>query len=143
MKYFFTLAFMLILAGTMLAQNYSVKQSDFSQIKISFSSSEIMVQEAQLLGNQFNSIDMNGFSKQRVAGKPALPSLVKTIEVPLGDGLKYDILAISSDTLDGSALGISMPIVPAQPSRSKSDVTPATLVMDNATYTNNAFCGEP
>lgn len=143
MKYFFTLAFMLILAGTMLAQNYSVKQSDFSQIKISFSSSEIMVQEAQLLGNQFNSIDMNGFSKQRVAGKPALPSLVKTIEVPLGDGLKYDILAFSSDTLDGSALGISMPIVPAQPSRSKSDVTPATLVMDNATYTNNAFCGEP
>ena len=115
MKYFFTLAFMLILAGTMLAQNYSVKQSDFSQIKISFSSSEIMVQEAQLLGNQFNSIDMNGFSKQRVAGKPALPSLVKTIEVPLGDGLKYDILAISSDTLDGIALGISMPIVPAQP----------------------------
>ena len=143
MKHFFTLAILLAIAGTVSSQNFKVKQSDFEQIKISFTTPEINTENITLMGSEFSGIVLDGFAKQSVTGKPALPSLVKCIEVPLGNGLKYEILNIVCDTLDGNTLGISLPIAPAQPSRSKSDRSTPTLVLDNATYASNMFTGEP
>ena len=136
-------AVLLIITGAAFSQNYTVQQSDYSLIKVSFSASDIQAQQIMLYGNPFCALTMDGFSRQSVSGKPALPSLVKIIEVPLGNGLKYEIVAAIRDTLDGNTLGISNPVVPAQPSRSKSDTHPAVLTMDSAAYSDNSFSGQP
>ena len=126
-----------------MSQNYNVKQSDYSQIRLTMTTPSIDVQSVSLFSNPFCLISLDGFGKQTAVGKPALPSMVKTIEVPLGDGLRYEILSIEQDTLDGNAIGITTSVAPAQPSRSKSDRSVHTIVMDNDTYTRDAFCGEP
>lgn len=143
MKKLLTLATILSLALSVSAQNYQVKQSDYSQIRISFSTPELKVNDVKLLNSNFNSLSYDNFSSQSVVGLPALPTMVKIIEVPLGDGLTYTIESMVCDTLDGSALGISQQIIPAQPSRSKSDVSPLRLVKDDAAYATDAFCGAP
>ncbi|MBQ1409223.1 MAG: hypothetical protein IIY87_05650, partial [Bacteroidales bacterium] len=130
-------------ATTATAQNYKLKQSDYNKIVVSFTTPVAETVNYELLGETFTTIRLDGFMMQSNEGAPALPTLIKTIEVPLGSGLTYEIIDIESDTVDGNTLGISHPIVPAQPSRSKSDTSRATLVMNGAIYAINAFCGEP
>lgn len=143
MKKILTLSCLLFLAGAVVSQNYKVERSDYSQVKLSFSTPDIDVEEITLMGNLFCTITLDGFGQQSTTGNPALPSMVKSIEVPLGNGLGYEVLSMECDTINGELLGIGRNIVPAQPSRSKSDGNTNTLVMDRATYANNSFCGEP
>lgn len=143
MKKAFSLTLVLGLAFNLLAQNYQVKQSDYSQVRISFSTPEVNVTGVNILGNSFTELSLDGFSSQTAVGMPALPTLVKNIEVPLGEGLTYTIESMRCDTIAGSVYGLKSAIVPAQPSRSKSDTSRATLKIDNATYSKNAFCGAP
>ena len=143
MKKAFSLTLVLGLAFNLLAQNYQVKQSDYSQVRISFSTPEVNVTGVNILGNSFTELSLDGFSSQATVGMPALPTLVKNIEVPLGEGLTYTIESMRCDTIAGSVYGLKSAIVPAQPSRSKSDTSRATLKIDNAAYSKNAFCGAP
>lgn len=143
MRNYITLTLMLIMAWAAKSQNYSVKQSDYNLIKVSFTASDITAHDISLHDRQFATLVMEGFSTQRISGKPALPTMVNVIEVPLGDGLKYEILSISRDTLDGATLGLANPIMPAQPSRSKSDTRPSKLAIDETAYSTDAFCGQP
>ena len=91
MKKAFSLTLVLGLAFNLLAQNYQVKQSDYSQVRISFSTPEVNVTGVNILGNSFTELSLDGFSSQATVGMPALPTLVKNIEVPLGEGLTYTI----------------------------------------------------
>ena len=143
MKKLLTIATILSLAFSLTAQNYQVKQSDYSQIRISFSTPELKVNDAKLLNNVFNTLSYDNFTSQSVAGMPALPTMMKIIEVPLGDGLKYSIESMQCDTVDGSVFDINKQVVPAQPSRSKSDMSPARLVKNDAAYATDAFYGAP
>ncbi len=143
MKKVYSLALVLGLAFNLMAQNYQVKQSDYSQVRISFSTPELNVTGVNILGSNFSEISLDGFSSQATVGLPALPTLVKNIEVALGDGLTYTIESMYCDTVDGAVYGLKSAIVPAQPSRSKSDTSRATLRMDNAAYNKDAFCGAP
>lgn len=130
------------MALTMTAQNYQVLQSDYSQIRISFNSSEISVTEANILDNSFNSIVMNGFSTQSTVGLPALPTMVKIIEVPLGDRLSFSVERMECDTLDGTNIGLAKHVIPAQESRSKSDNRPISLSQDKKAYNTDSFLGD-
>jgi len=143
MKKAFSLTLVLGLAFNLLAQNYQVKQSDYSQVRISFNIPELNVAGVSISGNDFTELTLDGFSSQATVGMPALPTLVKNIEVPLGEGLTYTIESMRCDTVAGSVYGLKSAIVPAQPSRSKSDTSRATLKIDNATYSKDAFCGAP
>ena len=143
MKKAFSLTLVLGLAFNLLAQNYQVKQSDYSQVRISFSTPEVNVTGVNILGNSFTELSLDGFSSQTAVGMPALPTLVKNIEVPLGEGLTYTIESMRCDTIAGSVYGLKSATVPAQPSRSKSDTSRATLKIDNAAYSKDAFCGAP
>ena len=136
-------AALLCLMNLSLAQNCKVKQSDYNQIRLEFNTPELRAIESSLQKQEFTTLTASGFSMQTNVGKPALPSLVNIIEVPLGDELTYTVESIICDTIDGATIGISDAIIPAQPSRRKSDVTPLQLVKDEATYSSNAFCGAP
>jgi len=76
-------------------------------------------------------------------GAPALPMMTQLLEIPLCEDLNYTVSEITCDTVDGSIFGINHPIVPAQPSRSKSDRSTPTLHKNSTLYTTNAFTGDP
>ena len=124
-----------------VAQNYQVKHNDFSQITVQFTSPTPSVSDVKILDNRFSLLTMDGFSSQSTAGLPALPTLVKLVEVSLCDDLDYTIDALKCDTIDGISIGIDKALAPFQPSRSKSDISPVSLVQDRQAYTTNAFCG--
>lgn len=143
MKKYIILVALICFSALSVAQNCLVKQSDYSKIRLQFSTPQPTVTQTSILKHEFCALTLTGFYSQTAAGLPALPSLVKIIEVPLGDGLYFNIESIECDTIDAAILGIDEAIVPAQPSRSKSDISPATLVMDKAAYGRNEFCGAP
>ena len=143
MKKTLLIAFTLVLSIIASAQNSRVLQSDYSQIRVNFKASMPAADDVTLFGQQFNTLKMDGFNLQANSGLPALPTLVSTIEIPLGGGLKYRVESIVCDTVDGSTLGIEKPIVPAQPSLSKSDPMPTAIVMDRNAYSSNSFLGAP
>ncbi len=134
---------LLCLSLITMAQPCQVKNSSYDGIRIKFSTPVPNVNETNILKEGFTNLTLQGFTAQTVAGQPALPELVKIIEVPLGDGLKYTVESMQCDTIDGATIGIKRAIIPAQPSRRKSDTSPLTIVKDNAVYTTNAFCGAP
>lgn len=143
MKKLFIFASLLCLTTLIKAQPCQVKQSDYSQIRLKFDTPELTVAQTSLMKQEFTSLKLKGFALQTAAGKPELPTMVNIIEVPLGDGLKYTVEAIQCDTIDGTEIGIRNEIIPAQPSRRKSDTSPVTLVKDENAYKLNAFYGEP
>ena len=73
MKHFFTLAILLAIAGTVSSQNFKVKQSDFEQIKISFTTPEINTENITLMGSEFSGIVLDGFAKQSVTASRLYP----------------------------------------------------------------------
>lgn len=141
-KILLSIAAIVLLSLTMHAQPCKVLQSDFSDIRIAFSTGNVTVKEVNLNNRLFNTVAIDGFSAQPEAGMPALPSLTKLIEIPLGEGLNYTVLSITADTIEGSQLGITLPIVPAQPSRSKSDTSAMSLILNQAAYSTSDFLGE-
>ena len=142
MKKTFSLFAALCFMGILMAQHYEVKQSDYSQVKIKFTTPQPTVTETSLMKQEYMRISLEDYALQTVAGQPALPSMVKIIEVPLGTGLGFTVESMVVDTIDGNTIGIINPIVPAQPSRRKSDVSPLTIVKNSATYSTNAFYGK-
>lgn len=143
MRKFLSLAvFCCLLFGAAHAQkNYTVNKSSFSGVEVTFTSNPLLVNGTEYAGQQFTTIGMNGFTSLNDEGKPALPTVIKLVEMPLGQGLTYEILSYQCDTLDGNDLNIKYDVMPAQPSRRKSDNGPITLVKNNDLYATNQFWG--
>ena len=141
MKRVFFLTALLYVSLMAGAQTCRLKASGYDAIRITFATPEPTVKEVGLLKHSFRSIVLPEFAFQNEAGKPALPTLAKMIEVPLGEGLSYSIDSMVCDTIDGLLLGLDEAIVPAQPSLSKSAEGTPALVQDAATYASDAFCG--
>ena len=133
----------MLLTAALFAQTCRVLQSDYSQITLKFKSGQLKATPVTLGDKLFDALVMNDFSSQTAAGLPALPSTVRIIEVPLGQGLKFSVTSISCDTIDGSSVGLINPVVPAQPSRSKSDTSAFRLRQDLSAYQSSSFLGSP
>lgn len=124
------------------AQQCVVKHSDYSQVELEFSVGRINVQDANIDREIYAKLHIDGFGEQQKVGYPALPSMVKLVEIPLGSGLHYTVTSMECDTIDGSVLGLGSAIVPAQPPRRKSDTTRHALMKDQGVYSRDAFCGD-
>ncbi|MBO4307737.1 MAG: T9SS type A sorting domain-containing protein [Bacteroidales bacterium] len=135
------LALSILIVSTAAAQPYKVTQSNYQQVQIKFTTPKPSIESVELMGQSFTGIRLNGFMSQNISGKPALPAIVKLVEMPIGEGLYYTVESMTCDTIDGGVMGINNNIVPAQPSRRKSDVSPQTLSFDSAIYSQNAFYG--
>lgn len=136
--------FILVVAALFSAQGQNsckVLQSDYTQLHLQISTPNLLVGQTDLFGESYNTLSMDDFIEMGNAGKPNLPVMSKMIEVPLCSGFEVVVNAAVFDTLDAEALGIKNCIVPAQPSRSKSDRTPAQFVIDQSCYEKDAFFG--
>ncbi len=122
-------------------RHYAVTQSDYSGVSVRFAAGELQQQSYKEGGDNYTILTMRDFGHDGLAGQPALPSMVKLVEIPLGGEVVYRIDAIEMDTVDGALLDVSLPVMPQQPSRHKSDRTPFVLHKDAQAYATNAFLG--
>src|SRR5574344_154036 len=123
------------------AQNYEVKRSNYAEIQLSLTSSRPTVKDVMFATDTFTTLSIEGFQPMGNVGRPNLPMMIKMLEVPICSGYQCEITHFTADTIDGSVLGVHHLIMPVQPSRSKSDRTPITLVKNDAQYAANAFYG--
>ena len=86
-------------------------------------------------GGDFTRLLIPGGHTSKIEGAPLLPMVNELIEIPFGAEPTIEILTSSSRDLDLAGLGFAHPLIPAQPSMSKS-ADPATVpfVHDLAAY---------
>lgn len=117
-----------------------VTHSGYDKITLTLTAGEISATTVSTDKGLFSRINADGFMPYGNEGTPELPALISMLEIPLCDGYDINITHQEWQSFTAERLGITHPIYPRQPSRSKSDHGPAELVIDQETYSTNAFC---
>ncbi|MCR4829612.1 MAG: T9SS type A sorting domain-containing protein [Bacteroidales bacterium] len=125
------------------AQQCEVVQRNLAEVQLHYTTGKLSATEVTLLSTNYSQLNMTGYGHRSEVGQPALPTLVKLVEMSLGQGVTTTVEAMVCDTLDGEEMGIFHSVLPAQPSRSKSDVSPLVLYKNATTYATNAFYALP
>ena len=141
MKKLFLALVCLFSMGSLMAQTVQVKSSDFGSMQVQLATSTFTVNTVTIANDTFTALGMRDYLPSSALGLPCLPELVKMVEIPVCDGVEVSYRVLRADTLDGSQLGIDHLLMPAQPSRRKSDDSPVQLVMNQQVYSTNAFYG--
>lgn len=140
-KHFILYSLMVLSALSAMAQGYSVLGSNYGGVTLQFRTSNLAQDVYKFQGDTYSILSMPGYNADGERGTPSLPTMVKLVEVPLGGQIEYHISQAIYDTVDANTLGVEYPVIPQQPSRSKSDNSAFTLVKDDAAYATNAFLG--
>ena len=133
---FFSVILCLLASVTIHAQQ--VSRDTWQILQVVFNPQELSFGEASIDGQQFTTVTLNGYMPSVAVGAPSLPTFSRLIEVPLCKGFEVKVTQATYDTIQlrGARL------MPTQPSRSKSDTTPARLVIDSKIYASDAFYGQ-
>ena len=120
------LSVVLCLVMPLSAHTQTVSRDTWQSLQVVFSPQELSFGEATIDGQQFTTITLDGYMPSAAVGAPSLPTFSRLIEVPLCKGFEITVSEAMYDTikLNGAKL------MPTQPSRSKSDTTPARMVID-------------
>ncbi|MBR4197724.1 MAG: T9SS type A sorting domain-containing protein [Bacteroidales bacterium] len=139
-------AFILLLISIIvncLAQSVKhveVTHSSYDKITLTLTAGEISATTVNTDKGLFSRIGCDGFLPYGNDGSPELPALVSMLEIPLCDGINVSITRQEWQSFATERLGISHPVYPRQPSRSKSEKGPFELVINNEVYATDAFC---
>ena len=141
-----TILLFLILGLTFLAsqaQNstYSVIDDSFQQLSIAFAAGELTAHPVSVDGQTFTLLQMDGAMRSQKAGDANLPTYSTLIEVPLCQNITAEVSQAVFDTIALASLGADYPVLPLQPSRSKSDTAKYPLEWNKETYATNAYLG--
>ena len=115
-----------------------VLNDNWQSLQVKFNTPLLQYGETTVDGQQFTTVTLDGYIPSATVGAPSLPTFSQLIEVPLCKGFEITVSEAMYDTvkLNGAKL------MPTQPSRSKSDTTPARLVIDSKIYASDAFYGQ-
>ena len=115
-----------------------VLNDDWQSLQVKFNTPLLQYGETTVDGQPFTTITLDGYIPSADVGAPSLPTFSQLIEVPLCKGFEITVSEAMYDTvkLNGAKL------MPTQPSRSKSDTTPARIVIDSKLYASDAFYGQ-
>ena len=131
------LAIILLSANISMAQrdSYRLLNDSWQSMEIEFNIADLQTASVNIGGTDFNSVSIEGFIHSSEEGEPCLPVFSRLIEVPQCNGFDVRMSEMEYDTivLSGSQL------MPAQPSRSKSDTTKQSLVINKKLYGTDAF----
>jgi len=132
----FSITFCLLATLTSHAQQ--VLRDNWHSLQVEFDTPNPRFGEITIDGQQFTSIALDGYMPSAAVGAPSLPTFSHLIEVPLCKGFEVTVTNATYDTiqLHGAVL------MPTQPSRSKSDTTPARIVIDSKIYATDALYGQ-
>ncbi len=82
---------------------------------------QISVETISARTGLFSLLAIEGFGQSLRIGEPSLPVSSKLISIPYGCDLKTEVISSQSEEISLRDLGISDPLIPVQPSLSKSD----------------------
>ena len=133
-----TLLFALSTPRSVQAQKVTV--DNYQHLQIQFTTGQLKVGETNLDGLIYNTLSLDSYLPSSEVGQPDLPTFSTLIEVPLCEGFDVSITDAVYDTLDAATLGLRHPLMPLQPSRSKSDTLRHRAIIGNA-YNTDAFYG--
>lgn len=122
--------------------NYRILRNDYQKIKVSLTTSELQSTVVKTDAGHFSHLEMDGFFSSTEVGQPELPKMVKMVEIPICDDVIINVIPGDFTIYSAEELGITNPVMPAQPSYSKSHEGPVTVVQNHATYATDAFYGE-
>ena len=124
------------------AQGQKVVRDDYESLQVEFTTGTLKTGLTSLDGQTFSTLSIEGCIASSEVGAPCLPTYSRLVEVPLCDSWEVSVADAVYDTLDGTRLGLLHPLLPLQPSRSKSDTLRHPLTIGSA-YGTDAYCGAP
>lgn len=127
---------------TIAQNNYQVTRNDYQKIKISLTTSELQSVTVKTDAGYFSHLEMADFHNSTIVGQPELPKMVKLVEIPICENVNINVIPGEYTIYSAEDLGITYPVMPAQPSYTKSHEGPVTLVQNHTTYSTDAFYGE-
>ena len=133
---------MLAVAATPAARAQKVVVDSYDRLQVEFATGGLKVGQTTLGGQTYSTLAIEGYLPSSEVGAPCLPVYSSLIEVPLCEGFEVEVTDAVYDTLDAATLGLRHPVVPVQPSRSKSDTARHAPVVGPA-YGLDAYCGAP
>lgn len=130
---------MTALASAASAQRatYRIANDSWQGIALEFNAEGLEIGQTAIEGADYSTLGLEGYLPSSMEGAPCLPLFSRLIEVPQCDGFEVRITETEYDTLHLTGARI----VPAQPSRSKSDTVKHPLVIDSKLYATDAFFG--
>ena len=125
--------------GSMSSQTLQVEENSFRNVKVRFTPGQIETAVVSTPEGDFSRITMGDAHLSTEVGMPQVPVMVRLMEIPLCDGVEYEIVSSHYMEYTASQLGIENPLFPAQPSVFKSGHEEAPFTRDNDIYSRNAF----
>ena len=153
MKFFSALRFDIRLCVTLLAVAVSVPaagqrfcdvmESSPESLRVAFSVPvKLDVGTVSIKGVEFNAIAIEGLDLSSEIGSPSLPTLREWIEVPVCGRVGVEVIRVERVVIDGDSVGVTLPVMPRQPSVCKTDSRNADmLVVNSDVYTRDEFVG--
>ncbi|MCK5760674.1 MAG: hypothetical protein KAH33_05230, partial [Candidatus Delongbacteria bacterium] len=99
---------------------YKIQFNTDSYLDINFNVKDINFDGVSTEKGMFTSITIDKGYTTRIEGSPALPTFHELIAMPYGAEPEVEVVSYDSKIYKLSELGIDHPIMPAQPSYSKS-----------------------
>lgn len=111
-----------------------------SKLKAQNSFSTLSYKTVKTSNGNFSEISIPDYGFSLVEGDPKLPVLKKLIEIPFGANVNVNVISYSETEYTLAELGITNPIIPAQPSVSKDIKKKNNIFKYNAaTYSSNKY----
>ena len=133
------LAIIFLCVSAMTAQNYRVVENSFAKVVVNFTAGDIRSMDVTTDDGAFSRITMENYHLSTEVGMPQVPVMVSLLEIPLCDGISYNIRSSRYSDYSAAELGIQYPLFPAQPSYTKSYNGPIEFVKNEETYRTNTF----
>lgn len=140
MKQIFAAAATLLLILGAHAQNPGVRllENSYDHLVVSVVTPEVQVGETSFLGEKYSMIRLGDYPMSAQVGYPALPMEGTLIEMPVCSGAQVRVTDAEYDTIRSFVPSL---VMPAQPSRSKSDTSVPELRIHRETYNRDSFFG--
>ena len=133
-----TLVTALALLALCTANAQAVIEDSFTTLKVNYFTPELDLSDVTLFGVSCLAPSIEGYHLGGQVGSPALPVRTDIIAIPFCAKVHVTVANAVYDTLDCTA---SLPWMPLQPDRSKSDRSTPTLTLDKEVYATDAFVG--
>lgn len=137
MKKIFSVIVMLLAIISLQAQSYHVEENSFQKVKISFRTGQLDATSVSTPDGTYSRLTMGDEHLSTEVGMPQVPVMVKLMEIPLCDGISYNIVSSRYTDFSAAELGVNHPLIPAQPSYSKSYTGPVEFAKNADVYSTN------
>lgn len=117
--------------------------SNMNAVTITLHADFPIVHTVSLPEGSFDGLQNPDFDVYGETGAPALLATTRLVEIPLCEDVTLEIIRARYDTISCSELGITHPLLPVQPTRSKSQISAPTFVQDTALYHTDQWIGGP